>query len=337
MSGINASNDNAYYMQMRNKDGDGFYKNAASIDNTNRGTFTITPEEANQYYCRLNLKIESGVTFTNLKMRPMLNIGSTALPYEQYYEGLKDTKPTAIKVHSANLIPFPYDGGKDVGYSVKTNGLTYTVNADRSITVDGTATVNTNVIFGNYYNLPDGDYVFSANCISGEWVSGAYIRNTASDIYNNRLYAKFTSPTRKLTWWGVYVNQGTTVNNLTFKPILNRGTTALPYTDYIEPVTHAIPEALQGTGKGVEGASDIIDFEYKKQTLKCKTIKIGDIGGWSCAGMSGPENTYISTSGWVGPITYNFNDFDIPLRAKALCDVMPTHTNWQGGAMGILL
>jgi hypothetical protein len=188
---------------------------------------------------------------------------------------LENAKPMGLKVHSANWIPFPYDGGKDVGYTYTTKGVTYTVNADRSITINGTPTINTSVIFGNYYNLPDGDYVFSANHISGEWVSGVYIRNTAQDIRNNHTVTKFTSPNKKLTWWGIYVEQGTTENNLTFKPMLNRGTTALPYTDYKAPITYTLPESitsLTNLGLGIyDNEYNEVDLVNGKYYSRCNT------------------------------------------------------------------
>ena len=46
--------------------------------------------------------------------------------------------------------------------------------------------------------------------------------------------------------------------------MLNIGTTALPYKPYREPITYIIPEALQGSGKGVAGYNDTVDFENGK-------------------------------------------------------------------------
>ena len=111
--------------------------------------------------------------------------------------------------------------------------------------------------------------------------------------------------------------------------MLNIGTTALPYEDYFEGLQDTkptairsyaangdlikeipIPEALQGTGKGVEGASDTIDFENGK-----KIIKIGEI--------------LLKNMSWTYASNYGFYSYGIKnkfISNKILCDSYTTNT-----------
>lgn len=255
----------------------------------------------------ISINISSGTTVNNLTFKPMLS-AKEALPYEDYFEGLQDTKSTAIKVSGANLIPFPYTIG-DAGFTQTKGGITFTVNEDRSFTLKGTAQGTPAFAFSSKLDLPtDVDYYLSGNCIGGEWVSGVIIYN------QNYVSATNTTPTvripkgKKFAWISVQVPNGTTVD-ATFKPMLNRGQ-AVPYTPYHEPTTYPIPEAVQGTGKGIEGASDTIDFEDGK-----KIIKIGEI--------------LLKNMSWTYSSNYGFYSYGIKnefIGNKILCDGYTTNT-----------
>ena len=94
----------ALFVQMRDKNGV-FYKNATNLTSSASGTFTITQEEIEQSYCRINIRTTSGTTLNNITLYPMLNFGNVALPYEKYQgqtltanadgtvEGVKSTSP----------------------------------------------------------------------------------------------------------------------------------------------------------------------------------------------------------------------------------------------------
>ena len=80
------------------------------------------------------IRAQSGVTFSNVIVKPMLNKGSTALPYEPYFDGLRDSKVTEVKSVGANLLPIA-----DKTLTVK--GCTVSVN-NGNITITGTANAN---------------------------------------------------------------------------------------------------------------------------------------------------------------------------------------------------
>ena len=268
MSGINASNDTAYYMQMRYKDGN-WYKNAATIDgDANRGTFTITAAEANQYYCRLNIRVASGVAFTNVKVRPMLNAGTTALPYEDYYEGLRDNKPTAIKVNGANLLDFEA--------ALKYWKMSYTKDGD-SFTISHSYGVG----YNKPYKFTDNAQVCTISVSSSSTTFAAELRlwfgilkdgkftRTGSTYFKVGKDTTFTSPSaaNAIMWdYGGGTGAITTILN---ELRINGGTVDCGYHPYHAPITYPIPEAVQGTGRGIDTSYyDTVDFENDKQITK---------------------------------------------------------------------
>ena len=234
----------------------------------------------------ISVQVLNGTT-VDATFKPMLS-ANEALPYEDYFEGLQDTKPTAIKVSGANLIPFPYH--KDIGTTI--NGITSTVNADRSITLNGTATVTTSIYLAINIPLSADTYQLNVSGIEVTRVIPSLWHKETNVFLTNLKNANPTSPISTFTITEEQANQyylrlhfyiyaGEVLDNVTIYPMLNRGSVALPYTDYKEPITYPIPEAVQGTGKGIEGASDTIDFEYGKAITNCTTVVFdGTEAGW---------------------------------------------------------
>lgn len=159
----------------------------------------------------------------------MLNEGTEAKPYMPYFPGLKNAFFKEIVSTGRNLIPYPYADGM----SKTTNGITFTVNTDGTVTVNGTATENANFAFFNG-SLPLFGMFTLSGCIGGTsdsyylqpWVDGNW-KDEQSD-----------SPTTynfngNLTLLTFYVKQGVVFNRFVLKPMLNYGSSALPYESYI--------------------------------------------------------------------------------------------------------
>ena len=133
-------------------------------------TFTVTQETS----WWINITILSGTTVNNLVFKPMFNEGDTALPYEPYFEGLRDTAVSELVSEGANLIPFPY-----VDSSKTNHGVAFTVQDNGWIIANGTATggnaefwiVNEDAT--NYTSM--GAMIFSG-CPQGGSTSTYYIR-----------------------------------------------------------------------------------------------------------------------------------------------------------------
>ena len=194
------------------------------------------------------LNIESGTVFNNLTLKPMLSVGSTEQPYQPYFEGLKASKVTTIKVNGANLIPYPYEDGM----GKTSNGVTFTVNADGSVHAKGTAAA------GTYFYLHKGIEYHSVTANAMDSVkTGA--GKTFQDCY-------YLSSQKRVM---LYIQSGKTVDK-TYYPMINYGDAAASYVQYHEPTTYEIPEVIQsldGYGHGINDLdtkklySNDVDFE----------------------------------------------------------------------------
>ena len=130
------------------------------------------------------------------------------------------------------------------------NGVTFTINEDKSVTVNGTATASiiANLITGEYNDnnatepliIPDN----ITNCRLSGCPSGGSNSTYKLDIYNQKYellatdWGEGTNVTidsqedKKIARVRIIIYSGATVNNLTFKPMLVAGTEEKPYEQY---------------------------------------------------------------------------------------------------------
>lgn len=179
-----------------------------------------------QYYAFI--RIAEGYTANNLVFRPMLNTGSEAKPYSKWFPGLKNAYFERIVSTGRNLIPYPYSDG-----TTTRAGVTFTVNSDGSIMVNGTATASLGyMIFkGNAPLL--GTFTLSG-CVGGSF-STYYIQPYIDGVAQNAQFNKAVTYNwnGSLIFLRFFVMVGTTFNNLLLKPMLNYGSSAVPYEPYI--------------------------------------------------------------------------------------------------------
>lgn len=206
-----------------------------------------------------------------------------AIAFPNTWLGLQDTKAESIRVHGANLIPYPYNE------TTKTeNGITFTDNGDGTITVNGTATSVTTFISNNF-GIGEGTYTISGcpTAQNGDLNITVRLYNEATQRYTQWILDKNNTPQSgnliepKTVSVALTIYAGTTVNNLVFKPMLNIGTTAVPYTPYKEPVTKSIPQAIQNLpnyGKGISAEyCNKVDLEAQTYTEQMETIVLDGI------------------------------------------------------------
>lgn len=206
-------------------------------DALTEGTATTFTPKYNSYY--MQIKILSGKTVSNLVIRPMLNKGTTALPYQPYFTGLRDSKVTAVESVGVNCIPFPYS------FSAGTyNGVKLTINSDGTVALNGTAT-GASYLLLRTATLPAGTYYVSD---SGEndWESRFYVGHSENYFKNSSF--TLTEPTLVEFRIAIYESFSGTA---TLKPMVNRGTEALPYSTYFRATLPIPGDALDGWGQGV--------------------------------------------------------------------------------------
>lgn len=172
------------------------------------------------------------------------------------------------KVESINLL-------RNKSETATLNGLTFTVNNDKSITVTGTATEETVYAIGRQWlwtkGIYPGNFTISGTpsgydgqlCIQVNWADVDSETELAKDTGDS---ASFEIPEPIIISTSIVVKSGTALTDVTFYPMLNRGTTALPYTPYVSPESVSVTR----TGKNIV---DILNgaTQYKTVTIREKT------------------------------------------------------------------
>ena len=176
-------------------------------------------------------------------------------------ENIVDGVQTTVKeirgktVATENLIPYPYTE------TTKTaNGVTFTVNADESVTVNGTATSDADFMLLRGPIQGYSESYFLSGCPSGGSDTTYYIsenftasKDTGNGVVLNNL------PSDQV--WRIVIKSGTTVNNLVFRPMLNAGTTAKPYSKWFAGLKNASFEKIMSTGR------NLIPYPYSDGTI----------------------------------------------------------------------
>ena len=221
----------------------------------------------------LRIRISSGQTVSNLTFYPMIRDASITDPtYEPYHESVEVMYEEEI--HGVNLL-------KNEATTQTINGVTFTVNADKSVTVNGTATGgyaqlqirNRN---NNPYNLPIGSYIGNGCPTNGSasTYQMRYIETIDGQAVEHRDYGEGVKfDVTKVNNMGatIYISNGATVNNLVFKPMIRKAdiedSTYRPYNE------QAIQNQLNA--QGVLGAKNLLpQVEHANTTMTINGVTI---------------------------------------------------------------
>lgn len=305
---------------------------SATADNLIYGNIAYTPAESGRYYIRTYLldEIADGTTGHAYLW---INAGTEPLPYEPYFAGLRSAPVTEVESVGVNLIPFPYtivDGG-GVG------GVTWKSQDDGAIVFNGSWVFDytNNVIFTTDIPLKAGTYHISNSAIGdgGLYVILQYTNSggTLSYVYAGRSFTIETDTTVRVMF---QIQPHTTFSNKKIYPILNKGTTASPYTPYRRN-TLPIPaevQALDGYGWGVNAdCYNYVDWENERFVKRVGCVDLGTLD-WglnygvyfttNIPGKAKGMRNFIVQNGEISP-TYN----------GAFDDTFPYGT-WGGDSAG---
>lgn len=217
--------------------GNYFYK----VDGLNEGDYCIVrgtdfesinsnPVNISQHnITQLGINVSPGTTYNNAKIYPMLNTGSSALPWEPYSGGYASPSPDwAQPIHSGadevNLANLP-----DVE-SVSHAGVTWACK-DGVVTVNGTANGNSStadpgVGIQNILTGTKGTFYVSGSSANVSAILS--ITKDGSTSYNSEKYVTLDGTETGVRFY-LQVNSGKTANNETIYPMLNVGSAALPW------------------------------------------------------------------------------------------------------------
>lgn len=247
-----------------------------------KGVGTSFKIDGTEDQVQIYIQADTGLTFNNVVIYPMLNAGSTALPWEPYTGRKPSPSPEypqeikipgsdgslEVRVFGVQLITKTYT-------SATINGITYTVNDDGSVTANGKATSNSFFLLSM---LPKANDVFlsggkseSISIVYTNMVNKGY-KDVGNGIYipNQFDYEKY--PNSRIQ---IQITEGTTVTNEIIRPMLNAGSTALPWEPCkLQPLTLSTPNGLPGIPvdsggnytdeKGQQWICDEADFERGK-------------------------------------------------------------------------
>lgn len=259
-------------------------------------TFTAPSDCA---YIRSNLIISEIDT-------AMLNEGSTALPYEPYFEGLRHTKVTAFESDGANL----FDIYRTDFVAAKTSGLNFLPKAENGVMYSGGKSGVEAGAMIPIYIKPNTNYTFSCNIYwntdkeTRAIISINLISNIQDSTYSTvkvvksiqeQGYYSHTFNSGEYEAFGI-IAYSTNQYGIEFREVqLVESSTALPYKPYVGKIdTYTIPEAVQsfeGYGEGNPDNSaehNYIDFGNRKY------IALGHIVDGAWQSYEAPIETDIS-------------------------------------------
>lgn len=211
---------------------------------TTPNTFNIT---SSFVYSGSTIIVASG-TSTNVTLTPMVSNG-TFTEYEPYTGGQPSPSSDyeqpinsiegslAFACRGKNLLP-------NVATSKTINGINFTVNKDKSVTLNGTATAQTDFPFLSEKLNLDGEYTFSISDIGQTGVTIQYGISGVGIMDTGTATTKFTTafPNKSLKNEYSYIDMcrvrvasGTICDNYTIYPMIRKGTQATEYEPYVEP------------------------------------------------------------------------------------------------------
>lgn len=213
-------------------------------------------------------------------------------------DGLQGGVPfNRVEVSGKNLIQFPYYDGTSKTF----NGITYTVNSDGSVTVNGTATADSVFYFSRNYKFKGTNTdLFLSGCPnngSGNTydlvIAGLDISNNVTYVNNDVGIGKSINIPSDTVTINVYIRirSKQAVENLVFRPQLELGDTA---TEYEPPITGSELTV------GVSG-KNLVQYPYIGQKSQAEGITMVDNGDGSVT-VNGVCDT-IDATFYMQPIT----------------------------------
>ena len=280
----------------------------------------VTREELEEEVDRLSMIYNAFPSTTGEGEEPSIN-GTAEVPFKEI--GLKGNT-SQESTTGKNLL-------NNTLTSQTKNGITIVVNEDKSVTLNGTATEITWLILNSSITLPAGTYTMSQGNNNGtvRMFCGALDGYTSNGVRTTTISEQKTSDI------SINVPSGSTLTNLTFKPMVEVGSTATDYEPYTGNQPSPSPDYPQDVqvvtgdnsinvcGKNLFDKSKI-STGYLKEDATLSTDAAYRTSDFM---PIQPNTTYYKTS-TGSPITKYFDINKVPLNTTTYWDV-PT-----GGSAG---
>lgn len=179
-----------------------------------------------------------GIKIYTVNNKGAISQGTKKFGLPKLYPSNIPTRMRIDVVENASDNKLPYSTTETI------NGVTFTVNTDGSVTIDGTATANSDFYLHGIWNHRqyklhfEGKHYIHLTDTGANFDRSAHmyiIKNGTSvlqDIYENAIY-DFGSET-DVTAVFIRVDKGLTVNNVTVYPMIAKSDIAIPYVKYNE-------------------------------------------------------------------------------------------------------
>ena len=136
-----------------------------------------------------------------------------------------------------NLLNITSTGGTN-------NGITYTINDDKSVTLNGATTDTVSQLILNIMTIPNGTY-----CLNGTKTANVYMRiwseTQQKEIYKSVNSGSFEITNNDVCQIQIYIHRGVTCNNVIIYPQLELGSTATSYEPFTGGIASPNPEYPQ--------------------------------------------------------------------------------------------
>ena len=263
---------------------------------------------------RIYIFVKSGTTLSNKVFKPMictLEEWNKSHTYEPYYVPLKDSKLDIVDqqvVGAWNLLP-------NEATTQTVNGVVCTVNDDKSITLNGTATGNVRLQIGSV-KLKPGTYYLSGGANSEFYLN--IINGISSYDYNGTAFTVDTEGTYTVQ---IAQNGTHTANNLVIKPMISLQPNT-PYSPWCM-TNRELTEVVNVTNRftGENGVSFDSSSKWNK-IYRCGKLLTGRIR-FTTPNIEPTETNIITVPSDLAPID----------NEMFLCPILIT---WSGDNAGTL-
>lgn len=186
------------------------------------------------------------------------------------------------------------------GFTYTINGMTFTINDDYSVTINGTATgdafFNLNNVEGYYTQITEGETYTAYTGVANEGLSFALktLDNTLLIYSTNVIQKSYVSTYSGDTCMYLKVTSGYTLNNLTVYPMLVKGTEiteyepygAMPSIDYPSPINSITNVDYKIIGKNMAPAN------VETKTISGVSVKNNNDGTYTLNGTTTGERSF---------------------------------------------
>lgn len=228
----------------------------------------------------VDTEFDEDTTFT---VQLMVNKGAAALPFEPYTEEVILSPTTALESIGANLLPIA------TRKSHTDNGITYTVKEDGTIIANGYASATSTFEIlrggvGEKFTLKQGETYTLSGCPKHTSATLTVQDLSYAQNYNDKNASGATAEANYTDYYAfIRLSKGCIARDLVFKPMLNRGSVAIPYSKFGATIdAFNVPEEIQAIdGYGEANPYNSTEYNYLDCDAK-EHIAVGHIvdGKW---------------------------------------------------------